>query len=109
VPVADARMSCYDGSYLANLRSGVAEWQQRGAVRGASTMIAVRFKVGDRVMSRVAKLEVPAGARGAILRPAGSKQYIVQFATTLTLMRSYELAHTEPLSEAQTQEQEVAR
>ena len=72
-------------------------------------MIAVRFKVGDSVRSRVAKLEVPVGARGTIIYPAGSKQYIVQFAGTLALMRGYELVHVVPLPEAQVQEREAAR
>jgi hypothetical protein len=72
-------------------------------------MIAVRFKVGDSVTARVAKSEVPAGAWGTIVCPAGSKQYIVQFAATLTLMRGYELAHVVSLPEAQVQEREAAR
>jgi len=64
-------------------------------------MTSMRFKIGDTVTARVAKPEVSAGARGAIVRATGSKHYIVQFTTAVALMRGYELAHVAPPSASQ--------
>jgi hypothetical protein len=58
-------------------------------------MISLRFKVGDNVIARVPKPDLPQGARGSIVHAAGSKQYIVQFGATLILMRGYELSSEE--------------